>query len=676
MSKTQSIGPTYTYEPTDQRHPPLETEWLLTNGTGTFCMGTVTACNTRRYHGLFVAATQPPVGRIVALNSMAENVRFNDMAWDMNTHEFGAGVDFSTFQPTGWRHLVHFAKADSYVTWTYRIGPIEIDRTLRLLWKKHLAVVSYTVRRTRSRRIAMPDSVELIVRPFCAMRDFHHLRNGDHLPGVQLTPSASGCRMESAGVGVHLEADNAPFTPEADWWHNFHYRADRERGQDHRESLLAPGHFSATFDPKQKQTLNIAVGLDAIDWKAALGRDTKRTHLRKIVDAVDKQVRKPSEELAALAVASDDFVVDRTVDGKASTTILAGYPWFSDWGRDTMIALPGCLIATGRFDEAKRTLMTFAAHIRRGLIPNRFDDYGGDPHYNTVDAPLWFVHAATDYLRVSGDKKTWNNGLADACAAILDGFAEGTDFDIAMDTDGLITAGNPSTQLTWMDAARDGVVFTPRYGKAVEINALWYNALASCAELMTGKAAKRYAAMAGKAKRSFTKVFWMEKRGHLADHVIDAYTDPALRPNQTLAVSLPHSPLSKPRQKKLMQAVRDALYTPMGMRTLSPDHPSYRGRYEGTLFDRDGAYHQGTAWPWLIGPFIEGWLRAFDFSAKSRKEAKQMLQPLIDELNHHALGTIHEIYDGDEPQRAQGCIAQAWSVSEVLRAALLIESKK
>ena len=675
MSPTRPIAPAYLYEPADHRHPPLETEWLLTNGTGSFCSGTVAACNTRRYHGLFVAATQPPVGRVVTLSTLGERVSFNDMAWDMNTHEFGAGDDYSTFQPTGWRHLVHFEKTDTQVKWTYRIGPIEVDRSVRILWKKHIAVVSYTVRRSRSRRIAMPDSVELLVRPYFAMRDFHHLRNGDHLPGIELIPHKTGLQLDSAGASAFMQADNAKFTPEADWWHNFHYRADRERGQDHRESLLAPGYFTAKFDPKAKQTLNLAVSTDAIDWKVALGRDTRKTHLKKIVSAVTEKVGQESDELAALAVASDDFVVDRTVDGKPSTTILAGYPWFSDWGRDTMIALPGCLICTGRYDEAKRTLLTFAAHIRRGLIPNRFDDYGGDPHYNTVDAPLWFVHAACDYVRASGDTKTWKNGLAEACEKILDGFAAGTDFDIAMEDDGLVTAGNHDTQLTWMDAARDGVVFTPRYGKAVEINALWYNGLAGCAELMTGKAAAKYKKMANKAKRSFTAVFCNDHLPYLADVVIDGVADWALRPNQMLAASLPHSPLTKTRQKKMMQAVHDALYTPMGMRTLSPDHPAYRGRYEGTLFDRDGAYHQGTAWPWLIGPFIEGWLRAFDFSAKSRKQAKQMLQPLIDEMSDHSLGTIHEIYDGDEPQRPQGCIAQAWSVSEVLRAAMLIESK-
>lgn len=676
MSKKTSKAstPTYTYEPDDYRQPPLESEWLLTNGTGSFAMGTVAACNTRRYHGLLVSAIHPPVDRVMTVNTMGEHVHFNDMTWDLSTHEYGAGHDYSMFQPTGWRHLVSFKK-DHAVAWLYRVGPIEIERTLRLIWKRQLAVLSYTVRKTRSRKLAVPDSVTLTLRPFCAMRDFHALRDNDQMPGVGLSETKAGWQLVSGEATLNIAARGAKPTTEQNWWHNFHYRADAARGQGFRESLFVPGCFNAAFDPAAKQTVHLCFGTEKIDWDAALGRDARKRHLTKIVNAATEHTKDPDGDLAALAIATDDFVVDRAVGGKASTTIIAGYPWFSDWGRDTMIALPGCLLSTGRFKEAKQTLLTFAAHIKDGLVPNRFDDYGGDPHYNTVDASLWFVHAATEYARLADDKKTWKDKLAKACQSILDEYAAGTHFDIAMDGDGLINAGNEGTQLTWMDAARDGVVFTPRYGKAVEINALWYNGLRACAELLSGKVSARYEKMADRAKRSFNKLFWLSDRNHLADCVTPDGADPALRPNQVFAVSLPHSPLSQRRQQQVMTAVRDKLHTPMGMRTLSPDDPRYHGRYEGSLFERDAAYHQGTAWPWLTGSFIEGWLRAHKFTDKARKQAREMLRPLIDELANHSLGSLHEVYDGDDPQRAQGCIAQAWSVAEALRAAALIERK-
>ncbi len=674
MSKktTKPKAPMFVYEPTDFRQPPLETEWLLTNGTGSFAMGNVASCNTRRYHGLLVSAIHPPVDRVATVSTVGEHVHFNDMTWDLSTHEYGAGHDYSMFQPNGWRHLVEFVKEENAVAWLYRVGPIEVERRLRLVWKRQMAVLSYTVRKTRSRKMAVPETVGLTLRPFCAMRDFHALRDNDQMPAVGMSETKAGWQLVSGAITLNIAADRAEVGTAPSWWHNFHYRADAARGQGFRESLFVPGCFNARFDPAKKQTLNLCLATEKIDWDAALARDARKRHLSKIVGAVTEQADDHHDDLAALAVATDDFVVDRAVAGKASTTIIAGYPWFSDWGRDTMIALPGCLLSTGRYKQAKQTLLTFAAHIKDGLVPNRFDDYGGDPHYNTVDASLWFVHAATEYARLADDAKTWKAKLAPACRAILDAYAEGTHFDIAMDGDGLISAGHEGTQLTWMDAARDGVVFTPRFGKAVEINALWYNGLRACAGLLTGKAAARYEKMADRAKRSFNKLFWLSERDHLADCVTPDGVDGSLRPNQLFAVSLPHSPLSQRRQQQVMTAVRDKLYTPAGMRTLSPDDPRYHGRYDGSLFERDAAYHQGTAWPWLIGAFIEGWLRAHKFTDKSRKAARQMLQPLIEQMSHHSLGTLHEVYDGDEPQRPQGCIAQAWSVAEVLRAALLI----
>jgi len=645
--------------------PPLTSEWLLTNGTGAFAMGTVVGCNTRRYHGLLVAATDPPVGRIVTLANVLETLRFDEQSRELSSFEFVAG-EGGVFHPQGHQHLARFEK-DVAAHWHYRIGPLAVTRTLRLIWKRQQAVLEYRVEPTGGFGGPVPDRVTLDLRPMIAMRDFHSVRQA--FMGDRIEQEHDGCCVTVNSLGLpalELQTDAGRYVREPDWWHNFRYRAEQDRQLDFTESLFTPGRFEHTFDGSQPHTLKLAFGIESIDWDEIDAPDARAEHLQPIIDHVG-----PAQ--AALAVASDDFVVDRRVKGRSSTTIIAGYPWFSDWGRDTMIALPGCLLSTGRFDEARQTLLTFAAHIRRGLVPNRFDDYGGDPHYNTVDAPLWFVHAALDYVDAADDQATWDDTLADACQQIIDGYTAGTDFDIAVDGDGLVTAGNWQTQLTWMDAARDGVVFTPRYGKAVEINALWYRALVGVADKLGAKG-KRYADLAARVKRSFVRVFWNDELGYCNDHVTEAYVDTALRPNQVMATSLPHSPLPATRQRQLLQAVREHLWTPMGLRTLPPHDPNYHGRYEGTMFQRDEAYHQGTVWPWPMGHFVEGWLRAHRFTKKSRREARQFIEPLIESLGRDGIGNLSEIYDADPPHTARGCPAQAWSVSEMLRVATLIES--
>ncbi len=664
MSETRTEGglPRFTIDFTKTDAPPLRTEWLLTNGTGAFAMGTAAGANTRRYHGLLVGATDPPVGRVVALSQVLETIGFDGQRRELGTCEFAA-EGASVLHPQGWRHLTRFDK-DIAATWHYRIGPVAVTRRLRLIHKRQMGVLEYRIEPTGDG--AAPDRVCVELRPLVAMRDFHALRQAFVGPRLEQAPAGPGVTVTAGDLpALRLEASAGRYVREPDWWHHFFYRVEAQRQQDCTESLYCPGRIEHTFDGGQAEQLALAFGIEPIDWPTIRKPDARAEHLRPIIAHV-------GENHAALAVASDDFVVDRTVQGERSTTIIAGYPWFSDWGRDTMIALPGCLLTTGRFDEARRTLLTFATHIRRGLVPNRFDDYGGDPHYNTVDAPLWFVHAALEYREATADEKTWRHTLADACRQVLDGYAAGTDFDIRLDGDGLITAGNWQTQLTWMDAARDGVVFTPRHGKAVEINALWHRALVGLGQAL-GEAGSKYLSQAQRAKRNFVKVFWSDELGYCHDHVTDAYADRSLRPNQVLAASLPASPLPITKQKAMLQAVRQKLLTPMGLRTLPPDDPNYHGRYEGSMFQRDQAYHQGTVWPWPLGHFVEAWLRAHKFSKKSRTQARAFLQPLIDSLDRDGLGSMSEIYDADPPHPPRGCPAQAWSVSEVLRVTNLID---
>jgi predicted glycogen debranching enzyme len=402
-----------------------------------------------------------------------------------------------------------------------------------------------------------------------------------------------------------------------------------------------------------------------LDWEGEL---TRRRSAR------PENSRLKSPALRRLARAAEDFVVARKApDGQDGSTVIAGYPWFADWGRDTMISLPGLLLTTGQFARAKQVLGVFAQYVSEGMIPNRFDDHTGIPDYNTVDASLWFVHAAFEYARLSGDSVTFDRVLRPACAQIIDGYRSGTRFNIKMDeADGLISQGDASTQLTWMDARCDGVTFTPRQGKPVEINALWYNAL----ELMGRKE------LSEKAAASFRKAFWISPFRGLAD-VVDGFPqgaeapyprrDLSIRPNQIFAASLPHSPLSDEQRSAVVEVVRRELLTPMGLRTLARNDRAYQGRYHGGPFQRDSAYHNGTVWPWLIGAFLEAHLRVHGRTGAARDQARRWLEPLIESMETFCVGQIGEINEGDPPHRSVGAFAQAWSVAEALRLAAELE---
>jgi len=375
-----------------------------------------------------------------------------------------------------------------------------------------------------------------------------------------------------------------------------------------------------------------------------------------------------------LVLAADQFIVKRRYGDVEGTSIVAGYPWFADWGRDTFIALPGLLLATGRFDEARSVLCTFAAAADDGLIPNRFDDRSGPAHFNSVDASLWFIHAAFQYLEATDDKDTFHQKLLPVIRWIVDSYQNGTRFGIHVDADGLVRAGDSNTQLTWMDAMYDGVAFTPRWGKPVEVNALWHNALCHlhefCLRMDLVSDAKRYAKMAQQAGDSFGELFWNESLGYLNDTVMpDGQVDASLRPNQIFAISLPYGPpLSGARQKAIVAAVEFELLTPYGLRTLSRRDACYQGRYEGPQRRRDAAYHQGTVWPYLMGPFVEAYLKVNDFKPASVRRATEMIEPLVNHVTADGcLGSIAEVFDGDEPQEPKGCWAQAWSVGELLR---------
>ncbi|HEX4123172.1 MAG TPA: amylo-alpha-1,6-glucosidase [Tepidisphaeraceae bacterium] len=641
----------YSIETYGELDPHVRQEWLLTNGLGAYAASTVVGCNTRRYHGLLCAATLPPVGRIMTLNRIGEILEFTDPP-SAQPLEFSCNQFKEAFHPHGDRYLRRF-DLDATARWTYEIESILVIKELQLLWGRNAIGLRYAVNAPAGRKW------KLSLLPFVSMRDFHSEQHGtDRQFGIMSSgPSAA---IAAEHQTLHMLADGAAtFVRQPDWWYGQYYAIENERGQDDTEDLFNPGRFVLEGIGPWSTTIWAALDpIAGLDWDKELARRSSAI----------AAAAKPAEyagvaslTMRRLVRAANDFIIARKKpDGSPGTSVIAGYPWFADWGRDTMISLPGLLVHTRRFEQARQVLTVFASYVSEGMIPNRFDDYTNEPSYNTVDASLWFIHAVHEYVKASGDRQTFDRILRPACAAIIAGYRQGTRFFIKMDeADGLISQGDPQTQLTWMDAKYNGVCFTPRQGKPVEINALWYHALILMGE---GKLAEKVA-------ESFRAKYWLNPFRGLCDVVNDPGRDTSLRPNQIFAVSLPNSPLLPEQQSAVVEVVRRELLTPYGIRTLARTEPGYHGRYAGPQSQRDAAYHNGTVWPWLIGPFLSAFLRVNNHSEESKTQARRWLTPLIEQTESAGIGQIAEIYEGDEPHRPVGCPAQAWSVAEVLRIA-------
>jgi predicted glycogen debranching enzyme len=647
----------------------LECEWLLANERGSYSSSTVIGCNTSSYHGLLIGSLHPPVSRIMALSTCVEELIWQGRVYNLSTFAFPDGIT-----PSGCTHLRQFSRGLG-AHFVYEVDGIEIDKAVYLARKSDTVVMEYTFH-------GIEEPVEWVVRPLVGLRDFHWLGRSDAPLRSRLADSGVAVsRDDLAGWELLMDSLDMAFHDDPQWWFNFTYRANQRRGQPATEDLFAPGSFVGRLErdgrivfradlrghPQGRNPAVVAV--DGL--KRELTDHLKETvYQAKVRDDVEK----------TLTLAADQFVVKRGEGNRAGSTIVAGFPWFADWGRDAFIALPGLLLETGRFEEAKSVLCTFAAAADGGMIPNHFDDRAGNAHFNSVDASLWFIHAAFQYLHATADRETFSH-LLDTIRWIIDSYHKGTRFGIHADTDGLIIAGDSDTQLTWMDAKYDGVTFTPRWGKAVEVNALWHNALSHVERFYSDKdpaLAERYRTMARQVGASFGQVFWNTQRDCLNDTVMgDGWIDSSLRPNQIFAVSLPFGPpLNRARQRAIVDVVERELLTPFGLRTLERSAPSYKARYEGPQSLRDAAYHQGTVWPYLIGPFVEAYLKVHDFSSTARVKASRMIEPLLQHLlGSGCLGSVSEIFDGDEPQLPKGCHAQAWSVAELLRAYRLIHSE-
>ena len=638
-------------------------EWLVTNGLGGYAAGTISGTNTRRYHGLLVAALQPPVGRTVLVAKVDGTATYADKTYPLFANEFADG----TIDPHGYRYLESFHLEGLIPVWTYALADARLEQRV---WMKHghnTTYLTFTLTRATA-------ALSLTLTPLCTYRDYHSHHRGSWSFEAKAIPHGFEICNSHGAQAYRVVADRGKFQLAPEWYWAFKHRLESYRGLDDIEDLLAAGRFTATLRPGQTLTLICSTEpVEPHDGITALKQEQQRQA------GLLKQL--PADQpdwIQQLSLAADQFIVQRRAEsGEAGQTVIAGYPWFSDWGRDTMIALPGLTLATGRPEVAATILRTFACYVSQGMLPNRFPDAGETPEYNTVDATLWYFQAVYQHWRYT-KTLTLGKELYPCLADIIRWHQRGARYNIKVDPeDGLLFAGEPGVQLTWMDARVGDRVVTPRLGKAVEVNALWYNALRIMAELSKRlrqpEAAREYAEQANMVAENFRRRFWFEPGGYLYD-VIDGPDgelgpdgrryDASLRPNQIFAVSLPFPLLTDTQAKVVVDTCARHLWTSPGLRTLADHEVAYVGHYGGDQDKRDGAYHQGTVWGWLLGSFATAHYRVYGDGMLARS----LLTPVKAHLTDAGFGSISEIFDGDPPHAPRGCFAQAWSVAEILRA--------
>ncbi len=634
-------------------------EWLCTNGIGGFASGTVAGLLTRRYHGLLVAALKPPLGRTLLVAKMDETAEYDGLRCALSTNRWAD----SAVDPHGYREIERFRLEGTTPAWTYAIADALFEKRVWMEQGANTTYVQYRLLRAREHAV-------LELKALVNYRDYHSTTRGDGwIMGVEQLPAGLRVVAFDGAQPFVLLAEGTEVRGSHEWCHGFDLAAERERGLDARDDHLHVGTFRGVLAPGATLTLVLSTeAAPSLDGGSAWRRRTQ--HEEKLLDHWRKAhpvTGKAPAWIQHLVLAADQFVVRRPLPGDPEgMSVIAGYHWFGDWGRDTMISLPGLSISTGRPEVAKRMLTTFACFVDQGMLPNRFPDAAETPEYNTVDATLWYFEAVRAYHAATGDDGLLHD-LFPVLEEIIRWHRQGTRYGIAVDPrDGLLRSGESGVQLTWMDAKVGDWVVTPRTGKAVEINALWHNALCAMTVFARrlGRPVKAWESLADQALAGFAR-FWNERSGYCYD-VLDGPdgNDDSLRPNQILAVSLATSPLSPHQQRQVVNACARKLLTSFGLRSLAPDHPQYRGRYGGGPWERDSAYHQGTVWGWLLGPFALAHLRVY----KDPETALAFLQPLAHHVGDYGVGSIAEIFDGDPPFIPRGCIAQAWSVSETLRA--------
>lgn len=627
-------------------------EWIETNGLGGYASSTVSGANSRKYHGLLVAALHPPVGRTVLLHKLDETIVVKGDAGDTR-YELSSNQYPGAIHPKGYTHLTRFER-DIFPEFYYSAGGVVLKKTVVCIHGENTTIVHYEVLEAGA-----PFTLELL--PLYSSRDFHSLSYANDVIGKHYLFDEGIFQTVNypGGTELFISVPGAIFKEQQGWFYRFEYSVEQYRGLDFHEDLYTHGNFSVAL--KKGASLGVIISTeDPLNRNALKVLTAERKRRENLVrdHSLNNTIRR-------LVLAADQFVVAR---GKLNS-IIAGYHWFADWGRDTMIAIPGLCLSIGRFREAKQILKQFLESVSEGMLPNRFPDYGELPEYNTIDATLWLFHTIHEYYQHSHDK-AFVKSLMPALKEIIEWHYRGTRYNIKVDPDDeLLGGGDETVQLTWMDAKVGSWIVTPRRGKPVEINALWYNALRYMelfSELFgVTEAAAQYKARAEKVLKSFNEKFWNEKQKCLYDYIDGSVRNEDLRPNQVFALSLPFPLLSGDRAKKILQTVTDNLLTPRGLRSLAGFHKEYRPAYGGDVWMRDGCYHQGTVWSYLLGPYIDALF--YVKGEKGKPEAVRLVKKFLEHLDEAGVGTVSEIFDADPPHTARGCIAQAWGVGEILR---------
>lgn len=647
------------------RGPRGSDEWLEADGLGGYASGTATGVRTRRYHALLLVATTPPTGRVVLVNGFDAWIDIDGRRIPLSTQAYLGGVR----HPDGVPRLISF-EPDPWPSWRYRL-PDGDELRHELLVRRGRPEVMLRWSLASDRR-----GVPLFVRPFLSGREMHALHHENPALRFEASVEETGTDPANARVvwqpyPVHpaiISRSNGTYDHDPLWYRGFFYEEERARGMEHVEDLASPGVLE--WDLSGQAVWTLTADPAGADVRPAGSRAAvPNTFREEIGEIFERERARRAAFPTRLHRAADAYLVRR---GEGAT-VIAGYPWFADWGRDTFIALRGLCLATGRRSEAREILLRWSREVSGGMLPNRFVEEADEPEFNSVDAALWFVATVAEYLRPQEPEDRAEKGvraeLERAVGAILEGYAAGTRHGIRVDTDGLLAAGEPGVQLTWMDAKVGDWVVTPRVGKPVEVQALWIHALGIGSRI----APARWAKLEARARDSFGERFWNESTGCLMDVVdvdhVRGTADPSIRPNQIFAVGgLPAMLLDPERARRVVDRVESLLWTPLGLRSLASDDPAYRPRYEGDVVQRDGAYHQGTVWPWLLGPFVEAWVRVRGGGEEARTGARaRFLAPVLEHLDEAGLGHVSEIVDGEPPHTPRGCPFQAWSVGEALR---------
>jgi predicted glycogen debranching enzyme len=622
-------------------------EWVLTNGLGGYASSTIIGANTRAYHGLLVASLKPPMGRMLLLSKLEEEVEIDGTKFALSVNKYRGAI-----HPQGHRCLREF-RLEHFPTFTYAVGDAVVEKKVFMRHGENTTVVSYTVRKA-------PEELSLSIYPLLNCREPGARTREESSWTFDQTPEDKGVEIRPFGGAplIFLLSDKASYSPTCHWYRNFIYDLELERGYPAEEDAYNPGVFTAKLD--QGRQLLVAASDRHRETNDIL--NVERDELIRHHMLLSK-IATSDEFLSTLVEAADKFVVARS-DGR---TVVAGYHWFGDWGRDALISIPGLTLVTGRFQDARSILSTSLRYVDHGLVPAFFID--DEPRYASADTSLWLFYTVQKYIEYSGDLP-FAKTVFERLESVIEAHIRGT-MGVRMAEDGLIDARIHNVPLTWMDAVVDGKPVTPRVGKAVEVNALWYNAL-KVMERLAGsfemdEKRERYREMAEMTRESFNEKYWDTSGRYLYDCIDGENLDSSIRPNQIFSISLPFEALFRDRWDGVLKCVREHLLTPYGLRTLSPSDWRYHGRYLGDQRSRDEAYHQGTVWPWLIGPFVTAYIKCYGRTVQAMSEARSLLEPFRGHLAEAGLGVISEVFDGDPPHRPGGCVAQAWSVAEILR---------